>query len=149
MPAPATYAFLDLVGTFFHPLAGEFLLSGELGVGQVTISKTDDNTAIDVSGDGASMVSFMPSDRGTVTIEMQQTSTFHKFLLAWYNQIKGNAVNHDVSNWATASLSLRLISDGSQHNISGIAPGKPADKTYAKQGQNVTWALMAADVESL
>jgi len=52
----------------------------------------------------------------------------------------------DVSQWASATLSFRSLTDGTYHNLTGISPAKIPDKTYAAQGGNVTWNLMAADI---
>ena len=144
----ATYSELDIVGSFSHPLVGTFPFSGGIGLNQITITKSGDNTAMDVAADGGVTPSAIADNRGTAVLEMQQTSPMHDFLLSWFNTIYSNLQNNDVSNWSNATLSIRSVNEGSMHFLTGIAPQKVPDKPYAKQNQNVTWTLMAADVVS-
>jgi hypothetical protein len=142
-----TYSFKDLTGAFVHPLTGSFILGGgNIGLGQITISMTQDRTEQDVASDGSVMVSYIPGDNGTIAIEVQQTSDLHDFLLNWFNVCKTAADLGDVGDWAAATLVVRNIIDGSTHTLSGISPGKVPDKTYAKQGGKITWTLPAAKV---
>jgi hypothetical protein len=143
------YSFKDLSGAFAHPLAGSFIFAGQIGMGQITITMNTEKTSHDVAADGAVMVSFISGDNGQVAIEVQQNSDLHSFLLAWYNLIKTAADQGDVSNWASAGLSLRNVVDGSTHLLVGVSPSKIPDKVYAAQGGKVTWTLMAANVQNL
>ena len=144
-----TYSFKDTSGAFTHPLAGEFILGGEIGEGQFTIVMTTDKSSHNVAADGAVMVSFIAGDNGHIAIECQQTSAIHAFLLGWYNIIKTLAIRGDVTNWANAALSLRNIVDGSEHQLTGVSPQRIPDKTYAAQGGMITWTLMAADIQNV
>ena len=141
------YSFRDLTGAFVHPLAGSYILGGgNVGLGQITISMTQDRTAQDIAADGSVMVSYLPGDNGTISIEVQQTSDLHGFLVNWFNLCKTAADAGDVSNWATATVSLRNLLDGSVHTATGISPGKMPSKTYATQGGKITWELPAARI---
>jgi hypothetical protein len=144
-----TYSFKDTSGAFAHPLVGAFPFSGQIGQGQFTIAMTTEKTAHDVAADGAVMVSAISGDNGSVSIEVQQTSTLHTFLLSWYNTIKALMDSGNVDDWATAALTIRSIVDGSIHICRGISPSKVPDKTYAAQGQRLTWVLMCADIQNL
>ena len=144
----ATYSFKDLTGAFAHPLAGAYTFEGEIGLGQITLAMVTENTIHAVAADGTVMVSAVPGDNGTITIETQQTSDLHSFLLSWANLCKTNLRLGDASNWASAALSLRNVVDGATHIATGISPQKIPDKSYAAQGGNVTWVLMAADIQS-
>lgn len=142
-----TYSFRDLTGAFVHPLAGTFILGGgNVGLGQITISMTQDRTVQDVAADGSVMVTYVSGDNGQATIEVQQTSSLHGFLVNWWNLCKTAADAGDVSNWASATLTIRNLLDGSLHTFSGVSPGKFPDKVYAQQGQKITWTLPAARV---
>jgi Protein of unknown function (DUF3277) len=146
---PTTYSFKDLTGGFVHPIAGSYILNGgHIGLGQITISMTQDRTVQDVSSDGSVMVSYIAGDNGTIAIEVQQTSSLHEFLLSWFNACKTAADSGDVTNWASASISIRNLLDGSTHTATGVSPGKVPDKVYQKQGQNITWTLPAARIVS-
>ncbi len=142
-----TYSFTDLTGVFQHPLAGTFILGGgNIGLGQISISMTQDRTAQDVAADGGVMVSYVPGDNGTCSIEVQQTSALHGFLLNWFNLCKTAADNGDVGNWAAASLTLRNLVYGCIHQLNRMSPGKVTDNVYQAQGQKITWTLPAARV---
>lgn len=145
----STYSFKDTSGSFQHPLTGAFAFAGQIGMGQFTVSMSTEQSAHDLAADGSIMISAISGDNGTVAIEVQQTSDLHAFLLAWYNTVKTLKDNGDVTNWATASLTLRSIVDGSTHICRGITPQKIPDKVYAAQGQRLTWVLMCADIQNV
>jgi Bacteriophage KPP10, Structural protein ORF10 len=144
-----TYSFKDSSGAFTHPLAGAFLFAGQKGMNQMQIAMATEKTAHDVASDGAVMVSFISGDNGSVAIEVQQTSDFHTFMLAWYNLIKAAADSGDVSSWASAAITIRNGVDGSVHVATGVSPSKIPDKVYTAQGQRITWNLMAADIQNV
>ena len=139
-----TYSFLDLGGAVAHPALGAYTFSGQ-GVGKVTVAMATERTVHDVAADGSVMVSKIAGENGTVTIEAQQTSDVHKWLLAAYNAIKVA----DISAWAQMAMTLRNTSGGTSHIITGISFQKVPDKPYDKQGQMVSWVLMAADIQSI
>ena len=86
MANTTTYSFTDLAGSISHPTLGFYLFDGT-GVGSVTVSKANDRTAQDVAADGSVMVSKICGNNGSITIEMQQTSPLHKWLLVWFNAL--------------------------------------------------------------
>ena len=143
----STYSFKALTGAFSHPLVGDFIFAGKMGLGQINITMATDRTAHDTSADGSVMVSYISGDSGTVTIEAQQTSLLHKFLIAWYNAIKTIGDAGDPSLWAAAAMTLRNTTSGDHHSIRGISPQKKGDWPYAAAGGKVTWTLMAADIQ--
>lgn len=139
-----TYSFTDLAGSISHPTFGAYLFDGT-GIGSVTISKATDRTAHDVAADGSVMVSKIAGNNGTVTIECQQTSAIHKWLLAWFNVLW----QLPTSEWASTSLTLRNSATGTRHIISGVSPQKEPDTPYQSQGQRVSWTLMCAEITNL
>lgn len=142
-----TYSFKDLTGAFVHPIAGTYILGGgNIGMGQITISMAQDRTVQDVAADGSVMTSYIAGDNGSCSLEVQQTSDLHDFLVNWFNVCKTLADNGDIANWASAQISIRNIVDGSVHTLSGVSPGKMPDKVYQSQGQKITWVLPAANV---
>ncbi len=140
----STYSFQDLAGAIAHPQLGAYTFTGE-GVGSVMVSMAGDNTSHDIAADGSCMVSKVIRKNGTIVITCQQTSRVHKWLLAAFNAL----YVADTSEWARMGATLRNTSDGTSHVAAGISFQKPADKPYQAQGQNVTWTLMAADIESV
>ena len=141
-----TYSFLDSAMIVSHPLspAGPIIITGE-GAGTVAVAMIDVRTAMDVAADGAVMVSKMAGNTGTVTIAVQQTSLAHKKLLALFNAL----IPADTVSWAQASITIRNISDGTGHICTGVSFQKIPDKQYTKQGGQVSWIIMAADIQSL
>lgn len=148
MPAPkTTYSFKDLVGVLTNPLLGAPLqiVGGNIGIGSITIRMLTQRTEHDVAADGAVMPSYIPGQNAEVTVEMQQTSGLHHAFLGLFNLLSTAADNGDISNWASTSLNMRTILDGSGHNLTGISFQKIADKPYTSKGGKVTWVLMACD----
>lgn len=143
-----TYSFSGVSMAFSHPYVGDYAFSGKQGKGQITISMATEKTVMDVAADGGVMPSYIMGDNGTFTIELQQTSDFHAWLLKYYNKIKVNADAGNPRNWAAASCSVRSLVDGAWHSMTGVAPVKLSDKVYASQGQKVTWQFAAADIQS-
>ena len=137
-----TYSFLDLSGAIFGP-TGFYTFTGE-GVGEVIVAMTTEKTAHEVAADGSVMVSKIAGNNGNVTINAQQTSDLHKWLLNWYNALLAG----DTSLWASTSLTLRNVVNGTSHVIHGVSPQKIPDKSYQAQGQRVSWILMAADIQN-
>lgn len=144
-----TYSFKDLSGAFTSPVAGAFIFSGEIGQGRVVVANTTEHGQMDTAPDGTVMPVYVAGDAGTITIECQQTSVIHKFLLNWFNIVNTLAKGGDVSNWATASALLRNLVDGSSHTATGISPQKVPDKTYVTNGTNITWMLLVANLLNL
>lgn len=141
---PTTYSFSDLSGAIAHPLLGAYTFTGE-GVGQIDIVMTTEKTAHNVAADGSIMVSKIPGNNGTISIQCQQTSAVHKWLLAAYNAL----LIADTDQWAMMTATMRNTADGSSHVAMGMSFQKKGDKSYQAQGQMVTWVLMAADIQSL
>lgn len=139
-----TYSFSDLAGAIGHPSAGAYTFTGE-GAGSVTITKAQDDSAIDVAADGTVMISKLAGHNGVITVVCQQTSTIHKFLLDLYNYLKTVAPTQE---WAQITGLFRNTADGTFHEATGICFQKKADIPYQAQGQNVTWNFLAAYIFS-
>jgi len=143
-----TYGFAGVSFAFFHPLTGPYVFTGKQGNGAFSIAMAGEKSTHDVAADGGVMVSMVMGDNGALTVEAQQTSDFHAFLVQWYNLIKTAAELGDLTDWATASISIKSLVDGAWHSLTGVSPAKLADKGYAAQGQKVSWTLLAADVQT-
>lgn len=146
--AYTTYSFKDLTGAFSHPAVGIFTFGGEIGAGQVVVTMSTEKTVHDVAADGNVQISAIAGDNGTVTIEVQQTSSLHIFLMKWFNSVKNALNNNDISTWVGASLLVRNTLDGTTHICTGISPQNIPNKTYTKQGGNLTWVLMSGDIQN-
>lgn len=142
----STYSFLDLAGAINNPgyAGGPYIFTGE-GVGSVTVAMTTDRTQHDVAADGSIMISKIEGNNGTISIECQQTSLVHKYLLGLYNYL----ISKSGLEWAATSMVLRNVVDGSSHICTGVSFGKVPDKPYSSAGGRVTWQLYAADIVSM
>jgi hypothetical protein len=144
MPDISTYSFLDLTGNIAHPSVGAFNFTGE-GIGEMSISMATDRTAHDVAADGAVMVSKLAGSNGTITIQAQQTSSLHNWLLLWYNYL----YLADTDEWVKTAVLIRAPKMKKTHLATGVSPQKIGDTPYQAQGQRVTWTLMCADIQNL
>ena len=84
--ALSTYSFSDVVGSIHCDLMEDYVFTGK-GVGSITISKSTERTTHDIAADGSVMVSKVPGNNGTVTIEVQQTSPLNKWLNGWFQKL--------------------------------------------------------------
>lgn len=137
-----TYSFTDVTFSIHHPGVGRFSANGE-GLGSINISMTNDRSAHDIAADGTVMVSKIKSRNGTITITAQQTSSLHKWLTKWSNYLDGS----DTSAWAETTIIIRAPKMGDLITVQGVSPQKMPDKPYQAQGQNISWAMMAADIQ--
>lgn len=141
--AYTTYSFSDVSMTISHPSKGQYIMEAGEGVGSITIANTNDNTAHDVAADGGVMVTKIRARNGTVAISMQQTSSLHKWLVNLYNYLEAAATDQ----WANTGITVRAPKMQKKYTMAGVSPQKPADEPFQAQGQNITWTLMAADIQ--
>lgn len=140
--ATTTYSFADVSMVISHPAVGQYVASG-VGLGSITVSMTTDRSAHDVAADGSVMVSKIMGRNGTLTVSAQQTSDLHKWLLKLYNYLEQAPANE----WAGISITVRARSMQDLIRSTGVSFQKLPDRPYQAQGQQVSWVLMAADVD--
>jgi hypothetical protein len=121
------------------------LTGGNIGAGAFTLRMLTERTEHLVAADGTVMTSYLAGDNADLDIECQESSILHQELLALYNKCLLAANLDDVSGWAATTISFVMLTDASQHTLSGVSFKKFPDKPYAAKGQNVTWGLMAAN----
>jgi hypothetical protein len=90
------------------------------------------------------MITKIKTRSGTLPLVVQQTSSANKWLQKWANYLE----TASASEWATTTVMIRSKATGETINCNGVSPQKMADKLFQAQGQNVTWNLMAADIQS-
>ena len=142
----AVYSFKDLSIVLSHPIAGTFRGQGQQGFGQVTFVKTTTRAEQSVSADGLVLTSIVAGDGGTITIEVQQTSPLHAFLIGWSNDVDAAANLGDVSNAVAGIVSAQALSAKASHYATGVTPQKQPDKPYGAQSAMVTWTLVCANL---
>lgn len=144
-----TYSFKDLSGAMTSALAGAFPFAGNLGVGRIVVEYITDHGALETAADGTVLPVFVAGRSGRITIEVQQTSAFHKYLLMWHNLHVTMCSNGDISQWVSSAMLMRNTLDGSSHEALGVFPLKIPDKAYAAQPTMVTWTLLCSNLNSL
>ena len=95
--------------------------------------------------DGNVMISKVAGNHGSLSLNIQQTSDAHKFLLQQFNAL----VAGPPSIWAQGAGILRCLSDSTTHTFAGMCFQKLGDKPYQKQGQNVQWVILCGDIQSV
>jgi len=140
----STYSFSDLAGVISHPTLGSYAFTGQ-GVGEIQVNMLTERSAHDVAADGSVMVSKIAGNNGSITINVQQTSDLHLWLLAGFNTL----VYADTNEWATMGIKLRNVRTGSSHLATGVSFQRMPDTPYSAQGQRISWVLMAADIMSM
>lgn len=138
-----TYSFLDCILNLAFP-SGAMSITGK-GIGDMTISMAQERSIMEAAADGNVMISKVAGNHGSISINVQQTSDAHKFLLAMYNAL----IIAPPAVWAQGAGLLRSISDATTHTFSGLCFQKLPDKPYSKQGSLVTWVLLAGDIQQL
>lgn len=138
-----TYSFADVDVTVSHPNVGNYTLNGE-GIGSIGVNMANDRTSHDVAADGTVMVSKIKTRNGSIPLSVQQTSSIHRWLLKWANYLEASP----ASEYAKTVLIVRSKSTGETTTCHGVTPQKISDKVYQAQGQNVSWNLMAADIQN-
>ena len=139
-----TYSFQDVNVSISHNLAGQYIANGE-GLGSISFNMTTDRTAHDIAADGTVMVSKIKARNGTVAIAIQQTSPLSKWLLKLFNLLSANGTS--PQDWAGIKIVMRSPNMGDLITATGVSFQKQADRSFKAQGEQVTWSLMAADVQ--
>ena len=141
-----TYSFKDLVGVLNFPGFPPFILAGELGADRLTVRMRTERAAQAVASDGAVMQTYIAGSNGELELELQETSPLHSYLINVMNTLTGQADGGNVSNFVAGTAQFTAVYNGLIFLCYGISPTKIADIPFAKDGANVTWALLCARV---
>jgi|SRR5579872_828421 len=146
-----TYSAKDMTFTFTHPLIGIIEGGGiqEKGIDEIVVRLLTDRTTMKIAADGGVVPSAVPGNNGEVDLKFFQTSTLQSDFIAWFNAMIAAADAGDVSTWAAGTLLIKNTVDGSGHYCRGVAPKKPADKSYQAEAQALTWTMACADITNL
>lgn len=137
-----TYSFADVSMVIAHPSMGQYVANGA-GLGSISTSMATDRSTHDVAADGSIMISKIKGRNGTHTISIQQTSELNKWLMKLYNYLE----QAPTSQWAGITITLRSPTMQELVRSTGVSFQKLPDKPYQAQGQQISWVLMAADVD--
>ena len=138
----SVYAFASVDFIFTHPAQGQYSAQGE-GLGDITITMTNDVSAHNLASDGSVMISRIEAKNATITMTIQQTSAMNRWLERLYNYLQ-TAPN---DQWAAASIVLNDRLNNDRTTCTGVSFQKRPDLSYQQQGQQRSWTLMAATVE--
>lgn len=137
-----TYSFGDVSMVIAHPSVGQYVATGA-GLGSIATTMTTDRSTHDVASDGSVMVSKIKGRNGSHTIAVQQTSDLNKWLLKLYNYLE----QAPTSEWTGISVTVRAPSMQDLIRSTGVSFQKLPDRPYQAQGQQISWVLLAADVD--
>jgi hypothetical protein len=140
--AYSTYSFEDVNVTFSHPQFGQFVANGA-GIGSISTVMTNDRSAQDVAADGTVMVSKIIARNGTHALSVQQTSELNRWLTRLYNFLDVSA----TVQWARITVMIEAKNMGEKITSTGVSFQKLPDRPYQQQGQQITWNLMAANIQ--
>ncbi|WP_088832732.1 phage protein [Paenibacillus tyrfis] len=138
----STYSFSDVTMVISHPSVGQYVATGA-GLGSISTIMTNDRTTHDVSADGSVMVSKIKARNGSHSISVQQTSDLNRWLLKAYNYLEMAPTNQ----WAGMTILIRSPQMQDLMTSTGVSFQKLPDKPYQAQGQQITWNLMATDIQ--
>jgi hypothetical protein len=136
------YSFSDASLVLQHPLLRTITLVGT-GIGTATLNMAGDRTAHDVGADGRVMVSKIKDRRATLGLQIQQDSEANQNLLRWYIYLE----NAPSSEWAQITGVLKIPGSAELYTLTRMAFQKLPDRSFAAQGQQQTWNLLAADCQ--
>ncbi len=142
------YSFVDVVGQMTDPDVGPFQFAGQIGIGEFAVTMMTERSAALVAADGNIVISSIAGNAGHLRVQVQQTSLLHQYFLRWLKAKLANQNKGNVTTWLSAAISLRSVTTNTGHNLTGLCPIKMSDMPYATQAQNVTWDLLAADVQN-
>ncbi|HWQ41323.1 MAG TPA: phage protein [Desulfosporosinus sp.] len=137
-----TYSFGDVSAVVSHPNFGQRIATGE-GLGSITTEMTTDRSIQDVAADGAIMVTKVKARNGTISISVQQTSSFHQWLIKLYNYLEAT----NTASWAGIKVIIRTPGMKELETCTGVSFTKLPSNPRQAQGQNITWSFMAADIQ--
>jgi|SRR5208283_4529842 len=140
------YSFGDVVIAFASTLVEPMSFSGPLGTVRMEVSMLTTRSNMEMCADGYAFISSMKGDNGQITIETTQDSAIHQFFTSFMNALIAAQNNNDVTNWASATLSIRSVTTNTGHVLTGLCPTKQPNTPYAAQGGHCTWEFLAANV---
>lgn len=138
-----TYGFEKVIATIQHPLVGQLVITGT-GVGSISTAYMDNNVESDVAADSNTMVSKVRSHRGTITIELQQTSPANK----WLHNLANVLDNASPDQFLGTSIRVaENFENGILSSAASAAIQKRPDGKDESNGGRVTWVFFTPDLE--
>lgn len=136
-----TYSFEDTSLSISHPDVGAYSAYGA-GLGDVTITRTNDITTHETSADLSVLISRTAKKNGTITINVLQASEANDY----FNKFCKYLETCDINRFALGQVSIKSRSTGESWVCTGVTHQKMPDKNYTATGQYVSYVLMSASV---
>ena len=136
-----TYSFEDTSLTISHPGFGTYTAYGT-GIGDITISYSNDVTYHNVAADLAVVVSKWVARNGSVQLNIIQSSGFNE----WLKKFAAFLEEAPTDQFALATMDIKNKSTGDNYHCTGVSHQKRADNSFQSQAQNRTWNMMCANI---
>lgn len=136
-----TYSFEDTSLTISHPGFGTYTAYGT-GIGDITISYSNDVTYHNVAADLAVVVSKWVARNGSVQLNILQGSDFNE----WLKKFAAFLEEAPTDQFALATMDIKNKSTGDNYHCTGVSHQKRADNSFQSQAQNRTWNMMCANI---
>lgn len=141
--ASVTYSFSDINAVLKFPGFSDYIINGT-GIGEISITYPNDNTAHALAADGRVMPTKIKADNRDFSIMIQQTSPLHAWLTNAFNWLMAQGPEY----WAAGQFTISPNTGGVEV-LKGVSFRKRADQTFQQQGQNFTWNFMATNSDSV
>lgn len=136
-----TYSFEDTSLTISHPGFGTYTAYGT-GIGDITISYSNDVTYHNVAADLAVVVSKWVARNGSVQLNILQSSDFNE----WLKKFASFLEEAPTDQFALATIDIKNKSTGDNYHCTGVSHQKRADNSFQSQAQNRTWNMLCANI---
>ena len=136
-----TYSFEDTSLTISHPGFGTYTAYGT-GIGDITISYSNDVTYHNVAADLAVVVSKWVARNGSVQLNILQSSDFNE----WLKKFAAFLEEAPTDQFALATMDIKNKSTGDNYHCTGVSHQKRADNSFQSQAQNRAWNMMCANI---
>lgn len=136
-----TYSFEDTSLTISHPGFGTYTAYGT-GIGDITISYSNDVTYHNVAADLAVVVSKWVARNGSVQLNILQSSDFNE----WLKKFAAFLEEAPTDQFALATMDIKNKSTGDNYHCTGVSHQKRADNNFQSQAQNRTWNMLCANI---
>ena len=136
-----TYSFEDTSLTISHPGFGTYTAYGT-GIGDITVSYSNDVTYHNVASDLAVVVSKWVARNGNVQMNILQSSDFNE----WLKKFAAFLEESPTDQFALATMDIKNKSTGDSYHCTGVSHQKRSDNSFQSQAQNRTWTMMCANI---
>lgn len=140
---PTVYSFSNITASISHPSTGAISTSNS-GVGSIGISMLTDRTTHDIAADGGIFILKVDGNNGIISLQVQQTSELHRWMLQLAGFLMTPTVDHKT--WAEINMSIQDNNMNTLYRCTGGSLIKIPDLTFATDGQSVTWIIYFADI---